>query len=200
MRHRFIPALIGFAALIVTAPALQAQAAAPTATTMPAGLAATRTALAKYADPIMAIHDGYFSTVACIDFPAAGGAGQLPYPAGAMGVHFLNVGTIGQPLDSLRPQVLIYELDGDRLKLAAAEWFVPVEVSKTRPQIFGHPFDGPMEGHHPIMPVELHHWDLHVWLWKENPAGVFTATNPALKCPASTYTFHEQAPKALPTP
>jgi hypothetical protein len=54
-----------------------------------------------------------------------------------------------------------------------------------------------MEGHHPIMPAALHHWDLHVWLWKENPAGVFSATNPAVKCPAGTYTFHEHAPKQL---
>ena len=42
---------------------------------------------------------------------------------------------------------------------------------KERPQLFGRPFDGPMEGHHPLMPRDLHHYDLHVWLWKDNPAG-----------------------------
>ena len=200
MQHRIARTLLSVASVAVLAGApstLDAQGASA----LPAGLEAAKAALAKYADPIVAIRDGYFSTVGCIDFPTAGGAGQLPYPAGAMGVHFLNMGTVGPQLDSLRPQVLIYEPVGDKLVLAAAEWFMPVEISKTRPEIFGHPFDGPMEGHQPIMPAEMHHWDLHVWLWKENPAGMFTATNAAVKCPAgATYTFHDQAPKALPMP
>jgi hypothetical protein len=191
-------ALITLAVIAGVPASLSAQAAARPP--LPPGLAATRAALDKYADPIAAVHDGYFSTLGCIDFPAAGGAGQLQYPAGAMGVHFLNLAAIGPKLDSLHPQVLIYEPVGDHLQLAAAEWFMPVEVSKTRPEMWGHPFDGPMEGHAPIMPAEMHHWDLHVWLWKNNPKGVFSPTNPAVKCPAATYTFHDQAPKALPTP
>jgi hypothetical protein len=36
-----------------------------------------RAALAKYADPIVAVHDGYFSTLACIDFPGGGSAGRM---------------------------------------------------------------------------------------------------------------------------
>ena len=40
---------------------------------------------------------------------------------------------------------------------------------KTPPTILGHQLMGPMEGHVPMMPAELHHWDLHVWLWKNNP-------------------------------
>lgn len=188
----------GLVALLGAPQALQAQAS-PAPRPNP-GLEAVRTALARYADPFAAMHDGYFSTVACIDFPTAGGPGTLGYAAGAMGVHFINPGLIGAPLDSLKPQVIIYEPDGDKLRLVGAEWFVPVAVTKQRPQIFGAPFDGPMEGHHPIMPAELHHWDLHVWLWKENPAGVFMATNPALKCPAGGYTMHEVVPKQLPNP
>lgn len=86
-----------------------------------------------------------------------------------MGVHFINMGLIGPELDPLRPQVLIYEPAGEELRLVAAEWFVPLELSAERPEMFGHPFDGPMAGHHPLMPSELHHWDLHVWLWRENP-------------------------------
>lgn len=167
---------------------------------LPAGLEATRAALDKYADPTAAIRDGYLSTLVCMDFPAAAGAGHLPYRAGAMGVHFLNASTIGATVDSLRPQVLIYEPVGDRLQLVGAEWFVPVQLSNTRPTLWGHPFDGPMEGHQSIMPAALHHWDLHVWLWKQNPAGVFSGTNPAVKCPASPYTVHDQAPIPLAEP
>jgi hypothetical protein len=35
-------------------------------------------------------------------------------------------------------------------------------------------FSGPMEGHEPLMPPGLHHYDLHVWLWKDNPEGIFS--------------------------
>jgi hypothetical protein len=156
-------------------------------------LDSVRANLEKYQNVMTALADGYLSTVACIHFPMAGKAGETPFPVGAMGVHFLNGALIGKPLDAAHPQALIYELHGDTLKLAAAEWFVPVAVSAERPAVFGHPLDGPMDGHVPIMPAELRHWDLHVWLWKANPAGVFTPTNPAVTCPKSVNTveMHE---------
>lgn len=163
----------------------------------PADLERVRAALDRYRDPIAAVHDGYYSTLACVAFPKGGQPGEMQMPAGGMGVHFLNVGLVGTPLDSLRPQVLIYEPVRDSLRLVAAEWFVPVEVSRSRPQLFGREFDGPMEGHHPIMSPELHHWDLHVWLWKENPAGIFSPTNPAIRCPNRPYTVQEAAPRMV---
>jgi hypothetical protein len=151
-------------------------------------LLAERAALEKYRDPIVAVRDGYFSTLACVE-----------YPDGGMGVHFLNVSLIGPTIDPAKPIVLIYEPVDDELKLAAAEWFVPLATGvKERPQIFGHPLDGPMEGHEPVQPAGLHHYDLHVWLWKPNPAGTFHNTNPDLKCPASgPYTLHLSEPKML---
>ncbi len=158
-----------------------------------------REALDKYKDPIAAIHDGYFSTLGCVTYPKAGAPGQVPYPKGGMGVHFLNVGLLGKPLDPLKPQVLVYEPVGGKLKLVAAEWFVPLSPDvKEKPQLFGKPFDGPMEGHHPLMPHGLHHYDLHVWLWKDNPAGMFAPTNPKVKCPKGTYTLEEVSPKIVP--
>ena len=158
-----------------------------------AQLARVRQALDKYRDPIAAVRDGYFSTVACMDFPS-GGEGEMAYRAGGMGVHFLNPGLIGPQLDTLRPQVLIYEPVRDSLRLVAAEWFMPTQVSQQRPSLFGRDLDGPMEGHAPIMPPEAHHWDLHVWLWKNNPAGVFSPTNPTVRCPTSPYTVHGHPP------
>jgi hypothetical protein len=154
--------------------------------------------LDKYKDPMLAVHDGYFSTVYCVMYPKAGLPGQVPYPAGGMGVHFFDVTLVGKPLDPARPQVLVYEPVGDKLQLVAAEWFVPITPDvKARPELFGKPFDGPMEGHHPLMPAGLHHYDLHVWLWKDNPAGMFTPTNPAIKCPKGPYTIEEVSPKLL---
>ena len=157
-----------------------------------------RAALDKYQDPIAAVYDGYFSTLGCVEYPKPGGPGQVPYPGGGMGVHFFNVALMGK-LDPFKPQVLVYEPVGDRLRLVAAEYFVPLTPElKDRPQLFGHPFDGPMEGHHPLMPHELKHYDLHVWLWKNNPAGLFAPTNPDVKCPKSAYTLQETAPRLVP--
>jgi hypothetical protein len=164
-------------------------------------LARVRAALDKYRDPVVAVHDGYFSSVGCIEYPEGGREGTMHYAPGGMGVHFLNMQLMGPTLDPARPQVLIYEPDGDKLRLVAAEWFVPVAAAPggARPAIFGRELEGPMEGHHPLMPEGLHHYDLHVWLWKANPAGVFAPTNPALKCPRRGYTFQEAAPKIVPS-
>ena len=157
-----------------------------------------REALDKYQDPIVAVHDGYFSTLGCVEYPKPGAAGEVPYPGGGMGVHFFNVTLMGK-LDPLNPQVLVYQPVGDKLRLVAAEYFIPLSSEvKERPQLFGHPFDGPMVGHHPLMPHELKHYDLHVWFWKKNPAGLFAPTNPDVKCPKSAYTFQETAPRLVP--
>jgi hypothetical protein len=114
-------------------------------------------------------------------------------------VHFINMGNVGPKLDPAKPQVLIYEPAGDKLRLVAAEWFVPAELTGGKaPSIFGQELGGPMEGHRPLMPEGLHHYDLHVWLWKNNPGGVFSPTNPAVKCPSTGYSFTEAAPKMVP--
>jgi hypothetical protein len=153
-------------------------------------LQAAKAALAKYADPIVAVRDGYFSTVACVDFPNGAMDGTITYPPGAMGVHFLNPANIGPKLDPTKPQILIYEQVADKLVLTAAEWFVPVAIAgNTAPTIFGQTLAGPMDGHEPIIPASLRHYDLHVWLWKDNPRGMFTSTNASVKCaPGAPYT------------
>ena len=175
--------------LCLLAPTANAQSSAGSA--MSADLQAARAALAKYSDPIVAVRDGYFSTLACVDFPEAVQDGPISYPAGSMGVHFLNPNNIGPTLDPTKPQILIYEPQGDKLVLAAAEWFVPVQVAgNTVPSIFGQQLAGPMDGHEPIIPASLKHYDLHVWLWKDNPKGMFTSTNASVKCtPGSPYTL-----------
>ena len=163
-----------------------------------ASIAAVKAALDKYKDPMAAVRDGYFSTVGCVDFPGGGSEhGSMDYKPGAMGVHFLNPALVGPKLDSTKPQVLLYEPVGDKLVLTGAEWFVPTEVSKTPPSILGHQLMGPMEGHAPIMPPELHHWDLHVWLYKDNPNGMFSPTNSAVKCPKGAYSFADAPPKMV---
>jgi len=165
-----------------------------------AAINAVRAALDKYKDPIVAVREGWLSTIGCVDFPAGGTEhGSMEYKPGAMGVHFINMGLVGPKLDSTKPQVLLYEMVGDKLVLTGAEWFVPTDLAKTPPTILGHKLMGPMEGHAPIMPAELHHWDLHVWLWKNNPNGMFSPTNSAVKCPKTgyAYTFADAPPKMV---
>jgi hypothetical protein len=182
--------LLASAVVVPVALHAQSQAGAPKTALAPE-LQAAKTALAKYADPLAAVRDGYFSTVACIDFPHGAKEGTLEYPPGAMGVHFLNPANIGPKLDPAKPQVLIYEPVGGKLVLAAAEWLMPVAASGGKaPTIFGQTLAGPMEGHEPIMPASMTHYDLHVWLWKNNPKGMFTSTNSAVKCShGAPYTF-----------
>ena len=65
---------------------------------------------------------GYGQFLGCISGPQEG----------AMGVHFVNLTVPGPTPDPLRPNVLIYEPDGDKLRLVAVEWLVPLAAAKTR--------------------------------------------------------------------
>ncbi len=103
-----------------------------------------------------------------------------------MGFHYVNPALVVDPaLDPTRPEVLLYEsLPGGKLRLVAVEWFAvdpdqDVTTDDGRPSLFGVPFDGPMLGHEPGMPV---HFDLHAWIWKHNPAGTFSAWNSEVRC------------------
>lgn len=190
--RRFVTlvALLAAGAFASPAGAQVKQAGAPT---LSPELATVRAALDKYRDPYAAVRDGYLSTLACLDFPQGGMDAGIPYKPGAMGVHFVNMGNVGPTLDPAKPQVLMYEPSGDSLRLVAAEWFVPAALVKdsVAPTIFGQKLQGPMDGHEPILPKALRHYDLHVWLWRTNPAGTFEPTNAAMKCPKSRYTHVE---------
>ncbi len=134
---------------------------------------AMRQALAKYKDPYVAVRDLYLSTVGCVHYDGMKMEGHMDYPKGAMGIHFVNL-TVQGPPDPMKPNVLIYEPVDGKLELVAAEWLVPLAAVKERPNLFGIPFQGPMEGHEPLIPQGFHHYDLHAWLFKDNPLGMFS--------------------------
>lgn len=195
-------AVTGLALATVLAMGAATAHAADELPALPPELAKLRASLDKYRDPYVAIRDGYFSTIACIDYPkVSGDSARLPYRTGGMGIHFLNMQFVGPEPDPEKPPILLYEPDGDRLKLVGVEWFVPLATGvKQRPAVLGQPFDGPMLGHEPVMPEGLHHYDLHAWLWKANPNGLFSGTNPDLKCDGYHYTVTEtDAPHLAPT-
>ena len=183
---------------IVVALASLAAVPAPVGAEEPsaAELDAIREALAKYKDPYVAVRDLYLSTVGCVHYDGMKMPGHMEYPKGGMGIHFVNL-TVQGPLDPKKPNVLIYEPVGDKLELVAAEWLVPVTVAKERPVLFGQPFQGPMEGHEPLIPQGFVHYDLHAWLFKDNPNGMFSPTNPDVTCEGYDFRLLEHPTKIV---
>ena len=162
----------------------------------PAEIDAMREALSKYKDPYVAVRDLYLSTVGCVHYDGMKMEGHMDYPKGAMGIHFVNL-TLQGPPDPLKPNVLIYEPVDGKLELVAAEWLVPVTVAKERPVLFGQPFQGPMEGHEPLIPQGFVHYDLHAWLFKDNPNGMFSPTNPDVTCEDYDFSLLEHPTKIV---
>ena len=183
---------------IVVALASLAAVPAPVSAEEPsaAELEAIREALAKYKDPYVAVRDLYLSTVGCVHYDGMKMPGHMEYPKGGMGIHFVNL-TVQGPLDPKKPNVLIYEPVDGKLELVAAEWLVPVSVAKERPVLLGQPFQGPMEGHEPLIPQEFVHYDLHAWLFKDNPNGMFSPTNPDVTCEGYDFRLLEHPTKIV---
>lgn len=136
-----------------------------------------RNATRAFRDVDIARAAGYAPAPDCADDPKYGG----------MGIHYANEKLIADgKLDITRPEILVYEPTADgRRRLGAVEYFQvdgdqDLATADDRPSLFGLPFDGPMLGHEPGMPI---HYDLHVWLYKHNPAGIFAAWNPRVSCP-----------------
>jgi hypothetical protein len=201
-RRAILSAVLSMAVLCVLAPMLASAQTIPATKPAPPPISAelqrVRAALEKYQDAAMAIHDGYFSSLLCINFPHDSLPGHEPYPKGAMGIHFLNAQLLGTPLDPLKPQVLLYEPEpGGKLRLNGAEWLVPLAVAKGRPRLFEQEFFGPMEGHEPLQRSEAAHYDLHVWLFKDNPEGMFAPTNPAVNCTGYSYALDVDSTKMV---
>ena len=135
-----------------------------------------RAATARYHSVNRALADGFVPSDECAEIPGVG----------AMGYHFVNPARLTDGvIDADKPDILLYAKDQKgRLRLAGAEWFAAdpdqdLSTDAGRPTLFGQSFDGPMPGHEPGMPI---HYDLHAWVWQENPLGTFAPWNPALTC------------------
>ncbi|MCA1613401.1 MAG: hypothetical protein LC800_04425 [Acidobacteria bacterium] len=155
------------------------------------GLDDARAGTARYHREEFALADGFFSTVQCVAVPALGG----------MGVHYVNPQRLmDTQIVAGEPEVLLYEPQADGTnRLVGVEYIAPVLVTgpngpqpyfgqtppvaplNAAPVLFGRAFDGPMPGHGPGEPW---HYDLHVWVWRHNPAGMFAPFNPRVSCPA----------------
>ena len=147
-------------------------------------LAQIRAATAQYHDVDRAVADGFVREPAC-----------AKSAAGAMGVHYPNTALIGfeanvtprtgtdPNIDPLRPDVLVYEPQpSGRMRLVAVEYMVfqaawqAANPDQPVPSLFGVPFDLRTHGWKP-------HFELHLWLWRENPNGLTAEWNPKVECP-----------------
>jgi hypothetical protein len=96
---------------------------------------------------------------------------------GGMGYHYGKVANIDANARLLEPEILMYEPQPDgSLRFVGIEFVVPLSATSTPPELFGLQF-------HKNEAFQL--WVLHVWLYKDNPSGMFSDWNPTVSCAAA---------------
>jgi len=176
MRPRVFLALFLAASGVLLVVTLGASALSPAGGAQADELDAAKDATRKYADVDRALADGYQPRGPC-----------TASPDGAMGTHYTNQELVADgQFDPARPEQLLYAPNptGRGLKLVGIEYRKDdadqnLATAEDRPTGFERPFDGPMAGHIPGDPV---HYDLHVWVYRPNPSGMFAPFNPAVSC------------------
>jgi hypothetical protein len=98
---------------------------------------------------------------------------------GAMGYHYINGDLLDTAVNFLEPEVMVYTPGPNGiLQLGAVEYVVPAAVWDAEhdelPQVIGQEFHL-----NPALGVYV----LHIWVWKNNPAGMFEDWNPKVSCP-----------------
>jgi hypothetical protein len=165
-------------------------------------LAQVRAATDRFRDVKVALAEGYVRDPMNL-CDAAEMMGR-PASLGVMGIHFFRpdlLGITGPPnprvngsgthTDFLRPSVLIYEPQRDgSLQLVAVENLVFIKAweaagNSAPPSYLGVPWDRMADD--PSTPTdEAHmfepHYDRHVWLYRDNPNGIFAQFNPRATC------------------
>jgi hypothetical protein len=156
---------------------------------------ALRKAMEKYKDYKVAIRDLYLSTIGCVHYAGEKIPDHMVYAKGAMGVHFVNL-TIKGPPDPMKPNVLIYEPVGKNLRLVAVEWLVPHARHQGGSHLVWPEVHGPDGGARAAHPEGVRALDLHAWLFKDNPLGMFGATNPKVNCKGYAHELLSRAPNS----
>ena len=122
-------------------------------------------------------------------FKDAKGIACIDSPAGVMGIHYVNGGLVGDAvLDPATPEALVYQqLPNGELRLVAAEYIVFQgnwwkAGNTSAPTLFGQPLKlVPMPNRYGLDPF----YEIHAWIWKHNPDGMFKDWNPNGTCGTS---------------
>lgn len=165
-------------------------------------LAAVRAATDRFRDVKVALAEGYIADPmnVCDTADMMGRSKEL----GAMGIHYFRpdllgisgppnprVDGIGTHTDFNRPAILIYEPQADgSLALVAVENLVFAKAwhaagNQRPPSFHGVEYDSMKDD--PATSIdEAHmfepHYDRHVWLYRDNPNGMFAQFNPNVSC------------------
>jgi len=179
-------------------------------------LAEVRGATERFRDVNVALAEGYIRD----PFDLCDTAEMMGRPAslGAMGVHYFRPDLLGitappsprvngggTHTDFLKPSILIYEPQADgSLALVAVENLVFAkawhESGHAAPPTF-HGVEYDTMADDPATTVDdAHmfepHYDRHVWMYRDNPHGVFAPFNPAVTCEhhtgAQSHAAHQQ--------
>ena len=192
--------------ILIAAAMLGAATPATPATYAPApgepSLDQIRAATERFRNVDVALAEGYVRDPGdvCDTAPMMG----FPAEMGAMGIHFFRpdllgitappnprVNGNGTHTDFNRPAILIYEPQADgSLQLVAVENLVfqaswHAAGHSERPTIHGKPYDRMQDD--PATEIdEAHmfepHYDQHIWLYRDNPNGMYAQFNPNVSC------------------
>lgn len=131
-------------------------------------IAAVREVTAPFHRIEAAIEAGWSEELTpCLEHPDEGG----------MGYHYANPDLINDEWNILEPEALLYEPQKNgRLRLVGVEYIVPFDEhpeDADPPVLFGQEF-------HQNFEADI--WALHVWVWRNNPSGMFADWNPMVSC------------------
>lgn len=172
-------------------------------------LEAIRVATERFKDVDVALEEGYIADPSghCATAEMEG----QPAEKGAMGIHYFRPDLLGitatEPrvdgtgiyTNFLNPAILLYEPQADgSLELVGVENLVfqkaweeagntesPVFVGYTFDEMADDP-DTELDEAHGFAP----HFDLHVWIFRDNPNGAFEPFNPAVTCEHAAQASH----------
>ena len=134
-------------------------------------LADLRQATVQYHDIEAAMEAGYAQASECV-----------ASPDGAMGYHYVNFALVFDGIyDPMQPEALLYEMDKQgNMKLVGVEYIIVRETWQEEefPHFGSQIFD---EAFAPN-PLPFDNFQLHVWIWRANPNGIFSKFNPNVKC------------------
>ena len=159
-------------AIPATAPKLPTNVAFATASAddNDQALGELRRATARYHNVEAAIADGFFPVVEECEARAEG----------RVGIPYANLSRLlDGKVDPSLPDALLYEPSKNgHLKLVAAEFAIPYPLwgAAEAPEFLGVQFQ---------REDELGVYALHIWLWRQNPNGIFAVANPNVSCEAT---------------
>lgn len=136
---------------------------APSATDVAA--VTIRNATTRYLDLNAAIEDGFVLLHGC----------ETRGDEGPVGIVYVKSSRLDATIDPTLPEGLIYAPASPRPVLVAVEFAVPYQAwtDAAPPKFLGNTFQ---------REDEFGVFGLHVWVWRQNPKGMFAESNPDVSC------------------